>query len=88
MSTPSNQVPADLAPIVADLVCDLAAGRGERIDLEADRDAYRLLAHVALGQIHDLTVKVRRQSDTIIRLHTLIRKYLETPGDGRERRAA
>lgn len=73
-----------LAAVLTATIRELAAERAARSDAETDRDAYRTLACAALTHAHDLTATVRRQTETIARLHNLVRE----PGAGRERRAA
>jgi hypothetical protein len=50
-------------------------------DLTEDRDTCKLMLSVALTLCHNLTLKVRRQSETI-------REYLNAPGGARPRRTA
>jgi hypothetical protein len=57
-------------------------------DLQVDRDSYRLLAQTAIEHCYNLTLTCRKQSDTIIRLHQIIREYITAPSTARERRAA
>ena len=80
--------PNPFGPLVADLVRDLAAMDAARLDAEDDRDGWRLLALQALEQLHQITMKCRRQSDTIVRLNTIVRTHISAPTPRRERRAA
>ena len=43
------------------------------VALTADADAYRLLATTALTELHQLTMLVHRQRETIVTLHELLR---------------
>ncbi len=79
---------APLAPVLADAIRDLAAERVARLDTEDDRDAHRVLAQVALEHCHTLTITVRRQKDTIARLHGIVREHINAPAPRRDRRAA
>lgn len=65
-----------LAPVLADTARELSESRATAVRLEAERDAYRLLSHTALEQISTLTKRTRQQSETIRRLHAIIRDYL------------
>jgi hypothetical protein len=69
--------------VTATLAASEAGLRARVIDLEADRDAYRMLSQVALGHAHGLTLTVRRQQETIVRLHEIVREYIGAPGGRR-----
>jgi hypothetical protein len=73
--------------LLAEATRDLALWRGRAADLEDERDAYRMLAKQAIERCHDVTMTVRRQEATIIRLHELVREHV-APSAGQERRAA
>lgn len=43
--------------VINGLACDLSVMTERAITAEAERDAYRDMAHTALGQLHDVTVE-------------------------------
>lgn len=77
----------DASVLLAEAVRDVSLWRGRAADLEAERDCYRLVAKQAIEHCHDLTMTLRRQKATIVRLHELVREHV-TPTAGRDRRAA
>jgi hypothetical protein len=87
----TDQTPTRWERILAAALQHLAADEAALLDYAAellrDRDAYKLLASVALNHCHDLAMTVRRQNDTIARQGAIIREYV-TPSPTRERRAA
>jgi hypothetical protein len=74
--------------LLTEAVRDVSLWRGRANDLEAERDSYREWSIVLMGEVFRLTQRSKRQTETIIRLNTIIRDYLKTPDPQRERRAA
>jgi hypothetical protein len=78
----------DACRLLAEQTRDLSLWRGRAADLETERDTYRMLAQQAIEHCHDLTMTVRRQQASLIRLHDLVHEHVTTPSTTRERRAA
>ncbi len=67
----------EAARLLVEAIETIRAERILRVELEADRDAYRDLACAALAELSTLTARVRSQADTIARLHRIVRDYVQ-----------
>ncbi len=81
-------LPNALAPVLVDVVQELATERARRENAEVDRDVYRDWSILLMAEVFTLTRTTRRQAETIARLHTVIREYLTVPSTRRGRRSA